>query len=288
MRKRSLGKGLSELIPSGPLSDEQGLLHVPVGSLFPNPMQPRAEVDADRLEDLTKSIEEHGVLQPILVRKKGEDYEIIAGERRWRAAQRAGLEVVPCLNQEMTDERSLEVALVENLQREDLSPLETARGYRRLLNEFAFTQEQLASKMGKSRSAIANTLRLLDLPDAIQSAIQSGAMSEGHGRALLGLAGLPEAMLALSERVLQEGLTVREVERAVREILDRDEHPATPKDATRPRVDPNLKAMQEQLQGILATRVRIRNKANGDGRIEINYSGQEELQRLLEFLSLLA
>jgi ParB family chromosome partitioning protein len=287
VRKRSLGKGLSELIPSGPINDSRALLEVPIDALYPNPMQPRADVDPDRLEELTLSIEAHGVLQPIIVRKKGNDYEIVAGERRWRAAQRAGLETVPCITQEITDEESLQLALIENLQREDLSPLEAARGYRRLINEFALTQEELARYMGKSRSAIANTLRPLDLPEEIQSAIQSGAMSEGHGRALLGLSGNPEAMLALANRIQEDGLTVREVERAVREALDREESRAAQEKPERPRVDPNLRAIQDQLQGVLMTKVRIRQKAKGDGRIEISYSSAEELERLVLLLELL-
>ncbi|NSW55736.1 MAG: ParB/RepB/Spo0J family partition protein [Armatimonadetes bacterium] len=287
MRKRSLGRGLSELIPSGPINDSRALVEVPINSLYPNPMQPRADVDPDRLEELTLSIEAHGVLQPIIVRKKGDDYEIVAGERRWRAAQRAGLETVPCITQDITDEESLQLALIENLQREDLSPLEAARGYRRLINEFALTQEELARYLGKSRSAIANTLRLLDLPEEIQTAIQSGAMSEGHGRALLGLSGDPEAMLALARKIQEDGLTVREVERAVREALDREESQAVSEKPQRPRLDPNLRAIQDHLQGVLMTKVRIRQKSKGDGRIEINYSSAEELERLVLLLELL-
>ncbi len=287
MRRRSLGKGLGELIAAEPLADTRSLVDVPIAKLYPNPMQPRAEANPEKLEELTLSIETHGVLQPIIVRKKAEDYEIVAGERRWRASQRAGLETVPCIVQDVSDEQSLQLALIENLQREDLNALEAARGYRRLLNEFALTQEQLAQYIGKSRSAIANTLRLLDLPHPVQDSIRQGDITEGHGRALLGLSGDPDTLLALWERIRENALTVRETEKAVREALAPSEPPPAPPTPGKV-VDPNLREAQDRLQGILATKVNIRAKAGGKGRIEINYSNGEELERLLELLALLA
>lgn len=286
MRRRSLGKGLGELIPSGPIDNAKSLVEIPVSALYPNPMQPRADIDPDRLEELTLSIEVHGVLQPILVRRRGEDYEIIAGERRWRAAQRAGLSTVPCILQDVSDEESLQVALIENLQREDLNPLEAARGYRRLLNEFALTQEQLAGLLGKSRSAIANTLRLLDLPESVQREIHAGNLSEGHGRALLGLSGNTDMLLRLAARAQEEGLTVREVERAVREAVEGRQPEAKSEHAPKA-VDPNLQDVQQRLQMIFATRVAIKPRPKGRGKIEIVYSDKEEFERLLELFEML-
>lgn len=288
MRKRSLGRGLSELIAGPSTVDTRSIIEVPIDRISPNPDQPRLEVDSDRLEELTLSIEAHGVLQPIIVRPMGDDYQIIAGERRWRAAQRAGLERVPCILHEANDQESLELALIENLQREDLNPLEAARGYRRLLTEHGLTQEQLASLIGKSRSAIANTLRLLELPPEVQEGIRRGEISEGHGRALLALVGDADRLAEAYERTLAHKLTVREVEELVRAAAAApQEHaertPAPPK----ARMDPNLREAQERIQDVLATKVTIKSNRRGGGRIEISFSNDEELQRLLELLSLL-
>jgi ParB family chromosome partitioning protein len=288
VRKRSLGRGLSELIsgPAGP--DSRSIVEIPIHRVSPNPDQPRLEVDSDRLEELTLSIEAHGVLQPIIVRQMGEDYQIIAGERRWRAAQRAGLEHVPCILHEASDQESLELALIENLQREDLNALEAARGYRRLVTEHGLTQEQLAGLIGKSRSAIANTLRLLELPAAVQEGIRTGEISEGHGRALLALAGDPDRLAQAYERTRQQGLTVREVEELVRAAATdsgADRRPSEPKPAAR--MDPNLREAQERIQDVLAAKVGIKANRRGGGKIEISFSNEEELQRLLELLSLL-
>jgi ParB family chromosome partitioning protein len=219
----------------------------------------------------------------------GEDYQIIAGERRWRAAQRAGLEQVPCILHEATDQESLELALIENLQREDLNALEAARGYRRLVTEHGLTQEQLAGLIGKSRSAIANTLRLLDLPVEVQEGLRTGEISEGHGRALLALAGDAERLAQAYQRTREQRLTVREVEDLVRAGAVGEK--AAPKNAPaepKPRMDPNLREVQERIQDALATKVAFRTNRRGGGKIEITFSNEEELQRLLELLSLLS
>lgn len=287
MRRRSLGKGLGELISAEPLAESRAVVEVSLERLTPNPLQPRAQVDPDTLEELTLSIEKHGVIQPIIARPRGDDYEIIAGERRWRAAQRAGLQTVPCIVKDMSDQDSLQVALIENLQREDLNAVEAAKGYRRLIDEFGLTQEQLAQFIGKSRSAIANTMRLLDLPQAALDSIRRGEITEGHGRALLGLAGdADDQLLQLWQRVCDEALTVRETERAVRDTVS----PPKPAEATlhEPEpVDPNLRDVQERLQNVLATKVTLRTRSRGAGRIEIAYSSSEEFQRLVEMLLLL-
>ncbi len=284
MRRRSLGKGLSELMHGETLAQSRAVIDVPVNRLAPNPRQPRIDVDGDKLEELTLSVEAHGVLQPILVRLVDGDYEIIAGERRWRAAQRAGLEAVPCIVQDMSDEESLQVALIENLQRQDLNAVEAARGYRRLVDDFGLTQEQLATLIGKSRSAIANTLRLLDLPHPVQQAIQNGRISEGHGRALLGLGADDSRIVELWGTVEDRGLSVRDTEQLVREAVAPPDEPAIPTPATREHVDPNLQDVQERVQRALATKVMIRRNALGGGRFEIAYHDPGEFERLLDLL----
>ena len=287
MRKRTLGKGLGELLSGEPLPHNRAVLDVPVHRLSPNPRQPRVDLHDDRLEELTLSIEAHGVLQPIIVRTVGDDHEIIAGERRWRAAQRAGLQTVPCIVVDATDEKSLEYALVENVQREDLNAVEAARGYRHLIDDFGLTQDRLAQLIGKSRSAIANTLRLLDLPAAVLDAVRVGGLSEGHGRALLGLAGAPDELVRVSEIVQEQGCTVRETERLVRESLAPAPAQALAEEVSPERADPNLRDAQERMQLALATKVTVRPSPRGGGRIEIRYASEEEFQRLLELLAML-
>lgn len=286
MRRRSLGKGLGELISGEPLPQGHPVIAVSIGRLGPNPRQPRVQVDGDKLEELTLSVEAHGILQPIMVRAAGEDYEIVAGERRWRAAQRAGLETVPCVVLDVSDEQSLELALVENLQREDLNALEAARGYQRLVEDFGLTQEQLSQLIGKSRSAIANTLRLLDLPGPVQEAIQIGEITEGHGRALLGLGDDAEGLLEVWRAVVADGMTVRDTERAVRERVSPVTPSPPPRRARRQEPDPNLRDAQERIQTAMATKVVIRPNSRGGGKIEIAYSDAEEFDRLLGLLSL--
>ena len=285
MRKRTLGKGLGELLGSDELPQGRSVLDVPVGRLSPNPRQPRAAVDGDRLEELTISIEAHGVLQPIIARMVEQDYEIVAGERRWRAAQRAGLESVPCVVVNASDEESLQYALVENLQREDLNAVEAARGYRRLIDDFDLTQEQVAQYIGKSRSAVANTLRLLDLPAPVLEAIQTGHITEGHGRALLGLAGDEQKLLEVWQAVQEQSMTVRAAESMVREALAPAAPPAPDPPSPRQAMDPNLKEAQEQIQAALATKVTIRTNSRGGGRIEVSYSDGEEFERLFDLLA---
>lgn len=284
MRRRSLGKGLGELISGEPLTQARPVVELALDRLSPNPRQPRAQMSGDRLEELTLSIETHGVLQPIIVRPVGDDYEIVAGERRWRAAQRAGLAAVPCMVQDVSDEDSLQIALIENLQREDLNPVEAARGYRHLIQEFGLSQEQLAQAIGKSRSAIANTMRLLDLPQPLLQAIQSGEISEGHGRALLGLSGAEDRLLELCEMIREQGLTVRDTERLVREAVAPAPEPEPTARPSAAPIDPNLRDVQERVQGALATKVVIRPNQRGGGKIEISYHDGEEFERLVELL----
>ncbi|MCD6361757.1 MAG: ParB/RepB/Spo0J family partition protein [Armatimonadetes bacterium] len=219
MRKKGLGRGLSELLSGEALARSRAVLEVSVDKLEPNPYQPRHSVNEEALEELTLSIETHGIVQPIVVRRTSEDevYQIIAGERRWRAAQRAGLQTVPCIVHEADERKTLELALVENLQRDDLSPVETAEAMQQLINEFGLTQEQLAEQLGRSRSSVSNMLRLLELPEEMKAAVDAGRISFGHARALLSLLDRPSRMFEVFEMISTHGLSVREVEQIVRE-----------------------------------------------------------------------
>jgi ParB family chromosome partitioning protein len=246
--------------------------------LTPNPRQPRLQMDDARLEELAQSIRTHGVIQPILVRRAVDRIEIIAGERRWRAAQRAGLLKVPVLYRDVPDERMLEVALIENIQREDLNPIEEAQAYRRLADELHLSQEQIASAVGKDRATVANYMRLLKLPAEVRNDLASGAMSMGHARALVALAS-EQAQRRIAREVVSRGLSVRETEGLVR----REESPPVP--PMPPRVDPNTRAAEDRLKVTLGTtHIRIVRKATG-GRIEIDFANEEELQRLYETLT---
>jgi len=286
VRKRGLGRGLSELISGDALSQSRSVIEVVLTEIEPNPYQPRKTMNDESIEDLARSIERHGVVQPILVRRVGDAYQLIAGERRWRAARRAGLTTIPCIVDDVPDEGALELALIENLQRDDLSGVEAALGYRRLIEEFGLTQEQVSEYVGKSRSAVANTLRLLDLPEEIRLSVQAGDISEGHGRALLGLASNRDKMLELWSRVAGEGLTVRDTERLVREELagppPKPVQPALPSAAP---IDPNLADVQARLQTALATKVIVKRRGRKGGVIEIRFHDHEDLDRLVETMS---
>jgi len=287
MQRKGLGKGLADLIPSDDLKKGATLLHLRPHEIEPNPFQPRTAIGEDELEELTRSIERHGVVQPLVVRPAGGGYQLITGERRWRAAQRAGLDIVPCLVRDTDDSEALQLALVENLQREDLNPIDAARGYRQLMDDFGKTQEQVSVIVGKSRSAIANTLRLLDLPPAVQRHVEKGEISEGHGRALLGLGRDYEGMERAAAHVIKRGLTVRETEDYVREqstpqqaagLEPQPERMATPRED-----DPDRVEIEERLQRAIGTKVRIRQRRRG-GTIQIWFHNHDELDRLLRLL----
>jgi ParB family chromosome partitioning protein len=246
--KRALGRGLGALLP--PIEGEGGgrLRELPTASLVPNPQQPRRHFDQQALEELAASIRASGVLQPLVVRPRGSQYEILVGERRWRAAQEAGLVQVPAIVREASDAEALELALVENLLREDLNPLEAADAYQRLLTEFGWTQEELARRLGKDRSSVANALRLLRLPPLIQEDLRAGRLTMGHARALLGLPS-PAAQLRLRQRILTQDWSVRTTEAGVQA-----------RRPTRGRVRrraADLDALEEELRQTLGTRVRL-------------------------------
>jgi ParB family chromosome partitioning protein len=287
MQRKGLGKGLADLISSDDLKKGATLLQLRPHEIEPNPFQPRHTIGEDQLEDLTRSIEQHGIVQPLVVRPAGSGYQLITGERRWRAAQRAGLSVVPCLVRDTDDSEALQLALVENLQREDLNPIDAAKGYAQLIREFGQTQEQVASIVGKSRSAIANTLRLLDLPEPVQKAVEMGEISEGHGRALLGAGRDFDTVLKAAQHVIERGMTVRETEEYIRGLVSPQEAAGVETPASQSHEveraqapDPNLSEVEERLQRAIGTKVRVRPRRRG-GTIQVWYHNTEELDRLL-------
>jgi ParB family chromosome partitioning protein len=278
--------------PPEPEKEEHSIaalaVHVPVDSIEANPYQPRRTFSPQEMQELVDSIKEHGVLQPILVRPNPADetrYQLIAGERRWRASQAAGLKEVPAIIRQVTDQQALEVAIIENVQRHDISALDAAIAYRRLAQEFSLSQEAIAQRVGKSRVSIANTIRLLDLPQEAQKAIEEGAMTEGHGRAIL-LASTEGARRAVFRRVIRDGLSVRQTEELSRRILDEEEEDKPDNNDDLPasaRVAPEVRRIEETLQKQLGTRVRLRPRRRG-GQVVIQYFSNEELDRLLKLL----
>ncbi|HPZ81325.1 MAG TPA: ParB/RepB/Spo0J family partition protein [Candidatus Atribacteria bacterium] len=270
MSKRGLGKGLEALIPGAGAFGVRTIQEIDINSIRANPLQPRTQMDEEGLEELANSIRVHGVLQPLLVRKAEDGFELIAGERRWRAAQRAGLSTVPVLVEEAEGEKKLEMALVENLQREDLSPLDLARGIKKLMEDFHLTQEEVAERVGKKRSTIANLLRLFDLPPSIQGLLQEGKITLGHAKALLSIES-QEEQNKLAEEIITNSLSVRETERRVKKTTSREEPSSAPS-----REEKNF---QELLARYLSARVRV-----SKGKITIEYYGQEDLERLYSLI----
>lgn len=292
-KKRGLGKGLDALLPKGPEmpgglggSSAPHIQYVDPREVRPNPWQPRRQMDAERLDDLAQSIKEKGVLQPVLVRRVDDRFEIIAGERRVRAAVQAGLERIPVLVSEMADEGSLEAALIENVQREDLGAMEEAHAYQRLVKEFGLTQETVARRVGKSRVAVANALRLLKLSPEIQSHLEAGTITAGHARAILMCKTSRQESLLVG-LIVERGISVREAEDWVR----RQNEPKADKDdaggeAKRRKASPFAADIEEKLMGELGLRVRVKEKAGGKGRLEIYFANGDELERLLGRLGL--
>lgn len=278
-RKRGLGKGLEALIP---LAEEetaaQGVVEVPLASITPNPHQPRAPIRDQDLVELAASIEEHGIIQPLVVTRAPDGYQLIAGERRWRAAQRAGLERVPVVVRDATPAESLELALVENLHRQDLNPIEEALAYQRLLEQTGVTQEELARRLGKDRSTVTNQLRLLGLPLDIQQDLMEGRLSMGHARVLAGVK-TPVEQALLRDLVVKKGLSVRQLEERVKARSGRKKGAGSPS-----RPDPYIRSLEDDLKRSLGTKVEIARKGKG-GRIVIHFFSDDELDRLLDLLS---
>lgn len=276
---KGLGKGINALFNTVD-SNEETVEEIKIKDLRPNPYQPRKTFDEDALSDLKESIQQHGVLQPIIVRKSIKGYDIVAGERRFRAAQQAGLTTIPAIVREFSETLMREIALLENLQREDLSPLEEAEAYASLLDHLSVTQEELAKRLGKSRPHIANHLRLLTLPDEVQKLIADGTLSMGHGRTLLSLKN-KNKLAPLVKKIVDEGLNVRQVEKLVQQLNENVPRETKKKEALKDRV---LKERESFLQNYFGTSVSIK-KQKKKGKIEIEFLSNEDLERILELLS---
>ena len=279
MTKRTgLGRGLEALIPVAE-RPPGGVAQVPVSAITPNPMQPRTSLGKDTLAELAASIVEHGLIQPLIVTQQGPDrYQLIAGERRWQAARMAGLMTVPVIVKEATPQQILELALVENIQRADLNPLEEASAFRQLVDEFGLTQEQVAGRVGKSRVAVTNTLRLLRLPDEVKQALVDGAIHEGHARALLALP-TPEAQVAALKVVTRKALSVRQTEELVRRLTAQPPPPRS-----QPPVPPETLALEREFRDTLGTKVDLRRNRKGQGRLVIHFFSEEELQAIYDVI----
>ncbi|MGB5811927.1 MAG: ParB/RepB/Spo0J family partition protein [Polyangiales bacterium] len=284
MARRRLGRGLDGLLPAAPppSAARSGGDSAAIEDLHPGRMQPRTRMDAEALAELAASIREHGVLEPVLVRKRDAGgFEIIAGERRWRAAQQAGLKELPIFVHDLGDEAAFEAALVENLQREDLNPLETARAFQRLVDDFGYTQEVIATKVGKERSTVANSLRLLKLPDAVMELVEEGRLSEGHGRALLSAPSVT-AMKKLAKAAVAKGWSVREAERQARRQARSDTNgPSKPKSGK----SSNVRDLESRLSKALGSAVTVHETGPERGHLRIQYASYDELDRLIDELT---
>jgi ParB family transcriptional regulator, chromosome partitioning protein len=274
--RHGLGRGLGALLSSSSETITTAPpIELPITAIGPNPNQPRKDFDDNALRDLSDSLRHSGLLQPLVVRRMGDGYQLIVGERRWRAAKLAGIERVPVIVREASDSESLELALVENLLREDLNPMEEAEAYQRLLAEFGWTQEELAQRVGRDRSTIANCLRLIKLPDLVQADLRAGRLTMGHARALLSLPGAAE-QLRLREEILAHSWSVRTTEADVQRCRSKSSRRAA-------RLAPEIGAVEVSLRSALASRVRLFGNESA-GRIEVAYSSREELDRLVELI----
>ena len=293
-RRPALGKGLSALIPETPEVPRNGLLQVDIDLLAPNEHQPRLQMDDARLEELTQSIRANGVIQPILVRRTGTTYRIIAGERRWRAAQRAGLMKVPVVVRDVPEgsaKQLLELALIENIQRENLNPVDEALAYQRLADEFTLTQDQIAAAVGKDRSSIANYVRLLKLPEEVRADLAAGTISMGHARALLALPDAAAQRHAARE-VISRGLSVRDTEALVKRLTNQEANGKANGEAHAERTprngeaakDIHTRAAEDRMRFALGTKVRIVRRGSG-GTVEVDFTSEAELNRIYEFIT---
>ena len=292
--KRGLGKGLDSLIPtnvmmesevkhatvstaSSPEEEKDGTLMVKLSKVEPNREQPRKNFDEDSLQELAESLKQFGMLQPILVQNRGDYYEIIAGERRWRAAKIAGLKEVPVIVRELTDQEIVEISLIENIQREDLNPIEEAQAYKRLLTEFHLKQDEVAERVSKSRTAVTNSMRLLKLCDEVQKMVVDDMISTGHARALISIED-PEEQYLIAQKIFDEKLSVREVDKLVKDL---HKPPKPPKEENKT-LQAIYQEISERLKQSLSTKVSVSAKQNGAGKIEIEFYNHEDLERLLE------
>ncbi|MCK2002394.1 ParB/RepB/Spo0J family partition protein [Peribacillus frigoritolerans] len=277
---KGLGKGLNALFNSGEISKDEIVREIKLRELRPNPYQPRKSFRLEAIEELKQSIMEHGILQPIIARKSIKGYEIVAGERRYRAAKEAGLKTVPVVVRELSEQQMMELAILENLQREDLNPIEEAAAYQTLLEKLEFTQEQLANRLGKSRPHIANHVRLLSLPEGIRRYISDGEISMGHGRALLGLKK-KEMLKPVADKILKEGMNVRQLEQYIHQLNDNVSRETKPK--KQENKDIFIKQRETSLRERLGTSVTIK-QSKKKGKIEIEFFSKEDLERILNLI----
>ena len=295
-RRRALGKGLSALLPTKPVvasaavvepipipppaaaESHAGPVEIALELVDPNPDQPRSIFHPERMEELAQSIRANGIIQPLIVRRNGQRYELVAGERRWRAAKLAGMETIPVVVQDFARDRLLEIALIENIQREDLNALEAAHAFERLAREMGLSHEEIGRRTGKDRSSIANFIRLLKLPAEVQKLVAEGRLAMGQARALLALPD-PESQVRIAEKAAAQGMSTRQVEALVRNVTERRSEGGN-ESKPKPLQDPNVRAAVEQLERSLGTRVRIVEQSEQRGRIEIEYYSQDELNRI--------
>lgn len=281
MAKR-IGRGLDALLPKDTLemiTNENEIEKLPIGKLIVNPYQPRKKFDEESIGELAQSIKEHGIIQPIVVRKKGTKFEIVVGERRFRAAKIAGLKEIPAIVKDMTNEQMMEVAILENLQREDLTPIEEAEAYQSLIDQLKFTQEDLANRLGKSRPHITNTLRLLQLPEKVRNLVNEGQLSMGHGRALLGLKN-KRKIEEVAEKVIKQSLNVRQLEALIKKYNEN-----VSRGTKKEKKDVFVQATETQLREYFGTNVQIKKNKN-KGKIEIEFYSEDDLDRILEILNI--
>jgi len=275
---------LSALLSDRPTTAAEELVEIDTDQIEPNNLQPRTFFNEEKLEELAQSIRENGIIQPLLVRNTGRGkYQLVAGERRWRAAQRAGLLRVPCIVREIPDEKMLELALIENIQRQELNPIEEAQAYKRLIETLSLTQEMVAQRVGRDRSFITNYLRLLRLPEDIQRMVEEEKITMGHARALLGIDDV-EIQRKLAKRIIEQQLSVREIERLIKRVVAGEEEPEKGGGQTQNAEDANVKFAEDKLRRRLGSKVQIRVNSNNSGKIEIEFYNQDDLNRVFELL----
>ena len=283
-KKFGLGKGLEALISENEenINESGNKLFIPLNKIRNNAEQPRRSFDNEKIAELAESIKHHGIIQPLILMKENDDYVIIAGERRWRAAKMVGLKEVPAIIMDVTDKEVLELSLIENIQRQDLNPLEEALAYKKLIDNFKFTQEELSKRIGKSRTAITNCMRLINLDDRVKEYIIQGVLSEGHGRALLAIDD-GDLQYAIAQKVIDESLSVRELERLIKKVYATEK-----KKKNDDKVDDNniyYKNIEEKLQSYFGTKINLSYKKD-KGKIEIEYYSEEDLQRILDMMNI--
>lgn len=280
-RKHGLGKGLGALIPEETNEVNESINTVDMNLIRANEEQPRKYFDDEKIACLAQSIKENGMIQPIVLKKEGAYYVIVAGERRWRAAKSIGLKEVPAMIMELTDKQVLEISLIENIQREDLNPIEVSIAYKKLIDEFDLTQEQLSEKVGKSRTSITNSLRLLNLDKRVQDYLIEGVISEGHGRAILGVED-KNKQNEIAQKIIDENLNVRQVEALIRAISTEKKERETRENKS----NPYLNDVKDRLEGYFGTKVMLSNNKKNKGKIEIEFYSEEDLNRILELLNI--